>query len=281
MLSRSWCLFAVFGLGCAASAQTLIWSRNAHSDEINDIAFSSAGYIATACEDGSVKLWYGRNGAPVSSLISHWDPAKCLAFTRDGQYFASGGIDRGINVYRTSDYQRLYRIDTTGFIEGLAFTANSQTLEASLGYSSNDLRDFRTSDGEHTSITHHHWGTVWSVDCSANGQYVATSGADGRVIVYSGPYHSYIFDVDGHENDVIAVRFSPTSSVLASAGSYDGKLILTSMPSGNTIRAIDVGFVIYDIAFSWDGTRIAVAGEEIFSDGTVKVYSVATGALLE
>jgi WD40 repeat protein len=265
-----------------ADAPSVLWAAPAHSEAVNAIAFSPDGsLLASAGDDHLVKLWRAADGQPLGTLATHFDPAMALAFSPDGSLLATGSTDREIQVFRVSDGDRIYTTGGGGFVFGLAFTRDSASLWAAMGYSVNELIQFRVSDGEMSAIRRLHWGTVWSVACSTNGQYLASSGADGRVILYSAPYGEYVSDLDGHNGDVVAVEFSPDSTVLASAGEYDRQLILHNVSNRAILHSIDVGpAFLHGVAFAPGGQYVAAAGENWPVNGRINVYRVSDGALL-
>jgi WD40 repeat protein len=272
----------VLAIASTTLAQTpnVLWSRKASSSAVNAVQFSPNGkLIATAGDDGKVRLWSAFDGRSLGIVADHFDSALSLAFSPNGSLLATGGANGSIHMIRVSDQSTLYTISETGFIEGLAFTHDGGTLGAALGYFSRELRQFRVADGELISITHHHWGTVWSVDYSSDGQHVVTAGADGRVLLYDIPMWNPI-DLAGHEGDAIAAKFSPNSAFVASAGEYEAKLKMHSTASSALLYSVDVGAIMHSIAFTPDGTLIGVAGQVWpAATGRIAFYRVATGTL--
>jgi WD40 repeat protein len=275
-------LALTLGIASTSLAQTpqVIWSkRNSHS-AINAVQFSPDGrYIATASDDGKVRLWDVSSGRTFGVVADHFDAALSLAFSPNGAFLATGGADDSIHLIRVSDQTTLYTIADTGFIEGLSFSPDGNTLGAALGYFSRELHQFRVSDGQLMSITHHHWGTVWSVDYSRDGSHVVTAGADGRILLYGVPMWNPT-DLAGHEGDAIAAKFSPNSMYVASAGEYEAKLKLHSVATGGLLYSIDVGAIMHSISFAPDSNLIGIAGQ-VWPDQTGKIafYRVSDGSL--
>jgi WD40 repeat protein len=261
-------------------APSILWRAKTRSP-INAIAFSRGGeYIVTAGADGYVKSWRISDGRPLRTITRHYDGAVSLAFSHDGTLLASGGNDDSIHMVRTSDWKAKYTISETGFILGLAFAPDDQTFGAALGYFSRELREFQTSSGELWSIVHHHWGSVWSVDYSPDGQHAVTSGADGRVLLYDRPIWNPT-DLTPHQDDAISAKFSPSGSIIASAGEYEGIIRLHDVASTGLLRAIDVGWTLLSIGFSPDGSFIAASGHALPDGGRISFYRVSDGGRLQ
>jgi WD40 repeat protein len=281
---RGLCTLLVPALPAAALAQAphILWSTPAHTQAINSIAWSPDGtLIATGGGDHLVKLWNAQTGAPLGTVASHFDPVNSVAFSSDSALLASGGEDRLIHVVRISDHQGLYTTGLGGFVKSVAFSRDNATLSSGLGYSANEQVQFRVSDGEAVAIIHHHWGTVWSVAYSPDGQYLATSGADSQVFLYSAAATSLLAGLGGHQDDVVAVQFSPDSTLLASAGLYDRTILLHTLPSAALARSIDVGTaMLHALSFSPDGQYLAAAAEEWPTRGRLDIYRVSDGATI-
>jgi WD40 repeat protein len=266
--------------GAARAEQPeVLWSRPAHAQSIRALAYAPDGStIVTASDDHTVKLWNAHDGSPLGTVVTHYEEANCLAFSADGSLLATGGQDRVIHVVRMSDLHELYAVALGGFVESVAFSRDGSTICAGLGYSENDQVQLRATDGELMAIVRHHWGTVWAVAYSGDGSYLATSGADGQVFVYTPP-SSPVTQLTEHQNDVVALEFSPDSTLLASAGLFDRRLLLHHLPDGILAHSIDVGTAtLHGVSFSPDGQYLAAAGEEWPTRGRIDVYLVATGA---
>ena len=69
--------------------------------EINSVAFGRGGeWIASACGDGSLKIWDGKSGNLVRRIPNaHERFASSVAFHPDGNYVASVGADRLVKVW--------------------------------------------------------------------------------------------------------------------------------------------------------------------------------------
>ncbi len=268
-------------LVCFAQAPHVIWSQIGHASQINSVAFSPDGtLLATAGDDTEVKLWRASDGAYLGLIDRHPDGAQTVQFSHRGNLLAAGGIDRNVSIVRVSDFARLVNVEGTGFVRGVAFAANDMVIATSLGYSSNELCLYRVSDGELMGIHRDHWGTVWGVDFSGDGRFMATCGADSRTLVYTYPNRNLLFDLGGHQDDVISVKFSSDSRLLASAGEADWTVRVWQMPSGGSLRTFDAGHrLLHGIAFSPDAAYLAAAGEDFSGTGSILIWDIASGAL--
>jgi WD40 repeat protein len=196
--------------------------------------------------------------------VTHADEVSCVAFSPDGQSFATGSDDKSAQVWdtRTGALRRMVRHD--GSVYAVAFTPDSGQLgTGSLDYSARiwelstgrQLARFECGDG------------VDGIAFTPDGSGLATAGADVRVWNVSDGTH--VVKVD---RPVADVCISPDGSCIASTHGDDPTRI-TSMSDGELITQITHDGTTWCIAYSPDGNRV-ITGDD---NGQIGIWDALTG----
>eukprot|EP00727_Mastigamoeba_balamuthi_P010146 m51a1_g5754 putative poc1 centriolar protein homolog a (393) ;mRNA; f:1197626-1199312 len=75
----------------------------AHAGAVNSVEFHAGGhYVLTASDDATLKVWDLRAGHLFYTLHGHEGPVVHARFSPEGDYFASGGVDKMVMIWRTN-----------------------------------------------------------------------------------------------------------------------------------------------------------------------------------
>lgn len=86
-------------------SQNVIQVYEGHDGPVKSIDFHPhCPYLISSSEDGTTKIWNSQKGRLEYTLESHSNITK---FSRQGDYFISGGSDKVVNIWKTGFYDSL------------------------------------------------------------------------------------------------------------------------------------------------------------------------------
>lgn len=198
-----------------------------------------------------------------------------VAFSPDGELFATGDTDCNIRLWQTRTGQQLLTLrGHTNWVRSVAFSPDGKILASGSADRTVRLWDYRTGKC-HLVCTEHSSG-VYSVAFSPDGTILASGSADQTVRCWDVREGKCWKTLTGHTDWVRSVAFSPDGKILISGG------------ADQTIRCWDIGTGecfkiwqghtdwVYSVAFSNDGKTL-VSGS---ADRTVRCWDIITGECL-
>jgi WD40 repeat protein/energy-coupling factor transporter ATP-binding protein EcfA2 len=261
----------------------LVVTLNGHKAGLRDIVFSPnrkisskdkgfAQMLATASDDGTVKLWHA-DGKMIQTLSAGGVPVWGVAFSPDGKRLAAASYDKTIKLWRYDGKKAVPLKPLEGhsdFVVSVAFSPDGKIL-ASGSHDSTIKLWRRKPSGEfeakpYKTITGHR-STVSNVAFSPDGKTIASVSWDTTVKLWNldgGLLHTF----EGHNGRVWRVAFSPDGQTLASGGGVDGTTRLWNLRNPRSLTFRDHQNVVLQAIFSLDNQRIASGSD----DKTVKLW---------
>ena len=218
----------------------IIKSLEGHDDSIWSVSFSPNSnnkMLASGSEDGTIKLWYmnkNNNIQEIKTLEGHNEPVWSVSFSPNGKLLASVSEDRTIKLWDVSE--------------------------------KNNIKEIQTLFG--------HYKPLRDVSFSHDGNLLASAGGDKSINIWDMEKKRIIQTLEGHNDSVWSVSFSPDSNKMLASGSEDRTIKLWNVEENNNIQEIKTleghNEPVWSVSFSPDGKLLASASR----DKTVKLWNV-------
>lgn len=213
-----------------------------HADQPWDVAFGpNNDRIVTASQDGSVRIWDGSTGEPIARYLGHNAGVTAVAFSPDGLNILSGAQSGELRLWDIKSGAELVR-----------FTDHNLPLYT-VDYSPDGR--LAVSGSWDTTLT------VWDVQTNRT---LRSFGQIGN----TNPSF-------GHTDWIVEVDFNSDGSQVLSS-SYDGRVLLWDVNSGEIVREFDAGIKLWSSDLTSDDRLVAAGGEQ----GVLKLWDYETGDLL-
>ena len=250
-------------------------------DTIYGASWSPDGkLIAVGCSDKVVRGFDSTTGAQVFFNMAHDDWSVGTAFSVDGAYLASIGRDMSSKLYDVKTQRFMDNISsiTPGALKGgvQALTRHPTKDEILIGGSDGVPRIYRMQRvtsrviGDDANLMRQFpamRGRVFDADYAPDGKRIAAVSSlnrQGQLFIYSSEFDSEMpADIKGIVGKV------------ASSQNGDEQKRLKEYVTSNVavLAQAEVNTSLYSLAFSPDGTKIAVGGE----DGIIRLFNAADG----
>lgn len=243
---------------------------------VADVAFSPDGLLlATACGDGTARIWDTTTGQQVRLLYGHTSNVNAVAFSPNGRYLATASDDGTSLIWNVDSGQPAYSLSThLDQVNAIAFSPDGLYMATASDDGTAKVWDFENGDEKLTL-----WGhtdDVTSIAFSPSGTRLATGSYDKKAIIWDADSGEELFTLSGHSKGVTSVAFSPTGGLLASCD-FNGIVRIWRAASGQRLKTINAhDNLIFDLTFSPDGKWLATCGY----DGLVKVWDIESGSML-
>jgi eukaryotic-like serine/threonine-protein kinase len=247
---------------------------SANAGTVWAVAFDpTSDTVATAVEDGSVRLWDWPTQSVKAMLPAHRGVVWKTEFARDGEWFATAGDDGLIHLWKPPATEPYRTFRHSNAVRGFAVSHDDQRLIA--GDREGGLKVWSLESDEPLAETRAP-GAIYAVAVSSNDETIATAGSDKIVRLWTAKTLTQRLPLEGHTGPIYSLSFSPEGRRLASVG-WDKQVRLWDTGSGELLKSWKAHEGdIWSVAFSPDGRELATGGH----DGAAKLWNAETGDLI-
>ncbi len=298
-----------------ADSGVVLFALEGHSAPVVQSLFSPDGaQVATASEDGSLRIWDTGTGLFLRRIDSHRGLVRGITYAADGSLLASFGGDNQARVWDPRTGALVDSFSALGQIGGVAFSPDGEqwAVASILGATALDVHSTeRTTvtegptcgvdyspDGNGLALGTEqgvvelwdlsavepatpiqtfagHTDIVCGLAISADGSMIASGGDEGLVKIWDVETGDEILTLAGHSGGVRWVELAPDGGSLLSA-SRDGttKRWDITLEGGRELLTADVGGPVGFVDFSPDGSRVMTFSVPFEGDGPGELVTI-------
>lgn len=234
-----------------------------HDIDINDVAFSPGGLLATTGDDGALRVWDPADGSMVIEVVGDggvWGPS----FSADSGRLSASWLDEEVvRVVDVASGDLVGEVDVPGGPRSTSISPDGRSVAVgTFEPAAARVVDAATGDLVHALPGHDE--VVFTVRYSPDGAWVATASVDGTVHLRDAQTGETVHTVSDFGSEVFGLAWTPDSERLA-AGGLDGEIHVLDVTESEVSAAFvlagdSVARGVYGLAFSPDGTRL-VSGD--------------------
>jgi WD40 repeat protein len=247
---------------------------------LNSADYSPDGkLIVTAGTDNSAVVWDAATGKGLAMLGGHDDSLTSARFSPiDPSLIVTSSRDQTVRLWKQVGVGNHW--EQVGLLQGhtapvlrAVFSPDGRVI-ASVGRDWN-LFLWSTRDVQSGRVWFGHVGAVESFDSSLDGARLVSGGSDNHARLWNREGRA-LATLEGHQDTVNVVRFSPDGGLIATASDDYTAGIWDGHGGGLLFWLEGHGDHVNTVAFSPDGYRLATASD----DGTARLWDVRNGHLL-
>ncbi|RWS28076.1 WD repeat-containing protein 48-like protein [Leptotrombidium deliense] len=260
-----------------------IQSMEHHTDWCNDIVLCCNGKnLISASSDTTVKVWNAHKGFCMSTLRTHKDYVKSLAYAKEKEQVASAGLDRSIFLWDVNTLTALTASNntvTTSSLTGNKDSIYSLAMNPSgtvivSGSTEKVIRVWDPRSCQKLMKLKGHSDNVRSLLVNRDGTQCLSASSDGTIRLWSLGQQRCVTTFRVHDEGVWALQTNESFSVVYSGG-RDKKLLMTDLrnPDNRAVICEETAPILKIILVPPDYNSVWLAT----TDSSIKNWSLNHG----
>lgn len=212
-------------------------SMEHHTDWVNDIVLCCGGKnLISASSDTTVKVWNAYKGFCMSTLRTHKDYVKALAYAKDREHVASAGLDRAIFLWDVNTLTALTASNntvTTSSLNGnkdsiYSLAMNPPGTVIVSGSTEKILRAWDPRTCAKLMKLKGHSDNVKALVLNRDGTQCLSGSSDGNIRLWSLGQQRCVATIRVHDEGVWALQANESFTTMYSGG-RDRKIYMTDL----------------------------------------------------
>ncbi|CAB3360713.1 Hypothetical predicted protein [Cloeon dipterum] len=214
-----------------------VQSMEHHTDWVNDIVLCCGGKnLISASSDTTVKVWNAHKGFCMSTLRTHKDYVKALAYAKDKEQVASAGFDRAIFLWDVNTLTALTASNNTVTTSSLtgnkdsiySLAMNSSGTVLVSGSTEKILRVWDPRSCGKLMKLKGHTDNIKALVLSRDGTQCLSGSSDGTIKLWSIGQQQCVATINCHTDGVWALQ-APDSFNYVISGGRDRRVYATDL----------------------------------------------------
>jgi len=246
-----------------AAATPALIIEQAHVGPIWKVAFApGADRLASAGEDGVVRLWTPTKSTPTAELRGHSGPVIALAWSPDGRTLVTGGRDGMMLLWDLASGRPKAKLaGHRGTVSAIEFSPDGSYLAS--GGTAGEIHLWNLKEKGGDTLIDRLDDMVKAIAFSPDGSLLAVGCFDKKLRIYQVQQKKLFLTLSAHQDALMALAFSPDGRYLVT-GSRDQSIKIWSLPEwklSTTLKNSNAG--VQALVFSQDSQRLATAGYDM------------------